>query len=466
MSINNNASLGFTLQKLICDQYNILPDTEKAQHQFLASYNDSIKDNLVFLIQDLFAALKLKPIQCTTLSKDDKGKDLPFNFILSDNSTLSVRTNFKGSKVAPRIVGQAGFNKLNEYFSSIYGTTIQNQDDIKHLIINKIDLCLPVFFNFLFDADYIVWIYHEKMKYNYCLIRGDSWVDIKFDYNKFSFTRSLNEWVESTTLKYNEKSIAEIQIHKNRTFKFRFIMKNVISLLIERNSTNETLGITAEKTICDMFGLEYPDHFKKRYDIKTQNEIYDCIRIAFKNLPKPIMHCGSNVGIRGGTSKCSYDFLLDGNKTLSLKTNIGKMVCPPEVGQPNDKTCYLYFKSLISEEHIDKIIFKKMVFENITEMLNIYIQHLFDSDYLLRIYAEDQSKDNSFRYEIFEKSLGSDFIWDRSKISFSKTTIAEWNESNTLYYDGISIGEFQVHNNRNCFKFRFNFKNLIEIIKR
>ena len=32
-------------------------------------------------------------------------------------------------------------------------------------------------------------------------------------------------------------------------------------------------------------------------------------------------------------------------------------------------------------------------------------------------------------------------------------------------YDGITIGEFQVHKNRNCFKFRFNMQNLLNLLK-
>ena len=60
-------------------------------------------------------------------------------------------------------------------------------------------------------------------------------------------------------------------------------------------------------------------------------------------MPPAIAHTGSTKGERGGTSKCSYDFLLEGNLTLSVKSNKGKMVCPPEVGQPGSKTCLLYF---------------------------------------------------------------------------------------------------------------------------
>ncbi len=469
MPRDNNAQTGFTLQKLICDKFNIIPNSTQAINQFNASYDNSLKAELDSLIDDIFTSLNMVPVECTTFDKDMNKKDVLYNFVLSDNSTLSRRTNIKGSKVAPRIVGQAGFEKLNLYFRDIYGSDIKTKEDIKRLIFDSIDKCLPIFFEHLFDADYILWIYIENDKFKYHLIKGDSGVDIDYDRAKFTFTRNIDEWIESTTLKYLKKSIAEIQVHKERSFKFRFIMKAILPYLVTKQNNTETLGITAEKTICDIFNLEYPKNFFKRYSVEMQYQLQDTIEAAFQQLPSPIKHSGSTTGSRGGTSKCSYDFVLSGNKTLSLKTNIGKMVCPPEVGQPNDKTAYLYFKDLIEEDHIDKNIFKKMVYEKIEYLLPIYLEHMFDSDYLLRLF---ENKDNfyltgmPYDYEIYPKEFGRNYNWDKSKFSFSKKTIDEWNESNTLYYNGISIGEFQVHNNRNCYKFRFNFKNLITILRK
>lgn len=102
-----------------------------------------------------------------------------------------------------------------------------------------------------------------------------------------------------------------------------------------------------------------------------------------------------------------------------------------------------------------------MVYKNIDKMLHIYATHLFDSDYLLWIY---QKKDK-FYYNIFNKDYASNFVWNKEKITFTKKSIEDWNESNTVKYDGLSIGEFQVHRNRNCYKFRFNLVNLIKVIE-
>ena len=57
-----------------------------------------------------------------------------------------------------------------------------------------------------------------------------------------------------------------------------------------------------------------------------------------------------------------------------------------------------------------------------------------------------------------------EFCWKKEKFSFTRPTLEEWNESNTVKYDGLSIGEFQVHSNRNCYKFRFNLSNLLKLL--
>lgn len=468
--MDNNARLGFTFQAMVCNKYDIIPETERAIKTFNSAYDSSLEKDIEILINKIFDSLNLFPVECTTFKKSNFGnRDVPYNFVLSDNSTLSIRTNLTSCMVAPREVGQAGYEKLNKYFGQVYGSKIETQDDIKKLFLNSVDKVLPVFFDFLFDADYIVWIYLEDTQYKYKIIKGDLGINIDFTRENFSFTREDDNWIESTTLKYKKISIAEIQIHKNRTFKLRFRMKNILPFVIEKQVNNETLGITAEKTVCDLFGLEYPKNFFKRYSAEMQYQLEEIISYAFETLPAPIKYCGNMSGERGGNSKSSYDFILAGNKTLSLKTNIGKKVCPPEVGQPNDKTCYNYFKDFVDDDHINKTNFKVMVYTHIDKLIPIYLSHMFDSDFLLRVFENNKKDALSTGYayglDIVKKDFGKGFVWEKEKFTFSQSSIELWNESNTVYYSEISLGEFQVHNNRNCFKFRFNFDNLLKIIR-
>lgn len=457
----NNADLGMSIQKCICDKYGLKP-SYYASSQFEANYNPDYKEKIFPLIDRIFKALGDKPILCTTLSDATTPKERysPHNFQLTSGETLSIRTNKSNDKICPRVIGQGGINTFNTFFSDIANKTISDKQEIKEIVVNHIHQMLPIFVDYLLQSDYTVWI-SDIDSGEFHIFSQKNYVDWEYDKSNFSFTKNLADWKNSTTLKYDNISIAEIQIHKNRTFMFRFAMRGVMQFMQTLTQTTETFGITAEKTICDKFGLTYPDNLKKRYAPDIQKELLPIITEAFQHLPKPIMHTGSLPGERGQQSKCSYDFLLDGNKTLSLKTNTGKMICPPEVGQPGSATCLKYFGHLCENEEINEETFKNMVLNRVAEMMPIYTKFLFDSDYMLWI----RKNKNTYDYQIFPQELLHKFNWEKELFSFTKPTIEDWNDSTTLKYNGISIGEFQVHHNRNCFKFRFNMENLMKLIE-
>ena len=457
----NNADLGMTLQSRICELYDLTP-CKRAREQFSASYNKKYESIIDQIIHNIFSSLKVDPVCCTTFEKSNKPGEslLPYNFILENGKTLSIRTSKSNKMVAPRVVGQAGYDVLNLFFEDIVGEHLYTQEQIKKAVYKNINDMLPIFVNYLLNSDYTVWVYPKDGKFDFIIVDNNTAVDIEYEPNNFSFTKLLENWSESITLKYKGLSIAEVQTHKNRTFKFRFNFPNLIKLFIEERKNTETIGISAEYAICKKFNIEYPDSFDRRKSNKIVSELENVLDNAFKHLPKAIKHTGSDSGERRGASKCPYDFVLEGNKTLSLKTNIGKMVCPPEVGQPNDTTFYLYFKDLIKGDLVDELVFKKLVLNNADKMLPIYTEHLFDSDFLLWIF----NKEGIWDYKILKKNAGKDIVWIKDKISFTKPTLDEWNESNTIKYRGKRIGEFQFHHHRNCYKFRFDFENLTELI--
>lgn len=460
----NNADFGLSLQKHICEEYEIHHICDYAVSEFKSNYNSSYEPELEAIRKKLFDTLGLKPIECLTYTKEiinSKEYSSPHNFLLDNGKTLSIRTTKTSDKVAPRILGQAGFPVLNDYFADIYGSEIETQEDIKRLVFHHIHEILPTFIEHLFLSDYTV-IIPQKDVSRMQIIKAEDLSNYSFERDDFEFTRDLSNWTESTTLKYHGTSIAEIQVHKERSFKFRFSISNIPIWFRIIKETNETFGMSAESAICDFFNLTKPDSFKTRVMPSYVKALQPLIKEAFMTLPPAIEHTGSEAGSRGGVSKCSYDFILKGNKTLSLKTNKGKMVCPPEVGQPGSKTCLLYFKNLfpINTKEVTHENFKKMVYDNIDKLIPIYISHLFDSDWLLWIYEEN----NSYSFKTISQNQITEKVWEKSKFTFTKEKPEDWNESNTVKYDGLSIGEFQVHQNRNCFKFRFNLQNLLKII--
>lgn len=461
----NNADYGLSLQKLICDHYD-LEVNDNASEQFKSNYNSAYERELKPLCSKIFKAVGSEPKELLTYTKkmvNNKQTTSPHNFLLADGKTLSVRTTRGSDKVAPRSIGQAGLAVLNDYFSDIFGQEITSQSDVRRMIVNHIHEILPIFIDNLFQSDYTVLISRNNLS-KIQIIKSSEVGQYSFSKEEFTFTRGLGQWTESTTLKYHGTSIAEIQTHAERTFKFRFIISAIPEWFKKVTENNETLGMSAESAICDYFNLKQPDSFRTRCSPLLKKQLSTVVKEAFKVVPKAIRHTGSESGIRGEQSKCSYDFVLEGDLTLSLKTNKGKMVCPPEVGQPGAKTCMEYFKKFFPADlqEVTNEEFKKMVYNNIENIMPIYVQHLFDSDWLLWIYLEREG----YTFRAISQSDIKEYSWHKEKFTFTKPTIEQWNESNTVKYDGLTIGEFQVHTHRSCFKFRFNLANLLSIVQK
>ena len=100
---------------------------------------------------------------------------------------------------------------------------------------------------------------------------------------------------------------------------------------------------------------------------------------------------------------------------------------------------------------------------NTVAVVDMYWKNLFDCDYYLHFFNLDNYSNPLNNYVVLGKEQPP--VWDNNKFSFTQS-LGSWNESNTLKYCGISMGEFQVHRNRNCFKFRFNMKGVMELFRR
>lgn len=230
---------------------------------------------------------------------------------------------------------------------------------------------------------------------------------------------------------------------------------------------NETIGISAEIAIADHFNVFVNDEYRARSNRQIVDFLEPVIDKAFSssNLPKPIRLIAEDQN--------PVDFLLDGEKTLSVKTNqkLQGKVAPQNIGQPTSDTYFNYFSRLYEEFVIPKEydkraqLFKSVTIDKIDEVMSMYWDNLFDCDYLIHFYNfinTDNELTNAPLYKLYHHSIGQNFIKDKFTFTQTKTS---WNESNTVKYSNVSIGEFQVHNNRNCFKFRFNMKGINQLIE-
>lgn len=228
---------------------------------------------------------------------------------------------------------------------------------------------------------------------------------------------------------------------------------------------NEVLGVSCEIAIADVFNIPVDDEYRNRGNIEIEKSLYNIIEDEFKKLPKPKKLISAKQN--------PVDFILQKDCTLSVKSNknsLGK-VAPQRVGQASSNTFFSFFKEVygedIPENYNEKVkLFKESVYKYIDILIPIYWENLFDTDYLIYFYNvlnKDNTITNNPKVSIYRKNLCKNL--DLNKFSFTKRNHSAWNESNTVKYCNISIGEFQVHNNRDNFKFRFNMKGLNKLIE-
>jgi hypothetical protein len=242
-------------------------------------------------------------------------------------------------------------------------------------------------------------------------------------------------------------------------------------------ANNETFGMSCEEAFCRIFKSNNQIE-KKRIDENTVNKIQPIIEKFIKDNNVPNL-------IYTGKKGNSVDFKTENNITYSLKSNKnGNKVCPQNIGQISRKkfTENVYYK-LTDEEDPDYILendsIKEFILKHPKKLFKLYYKNLFCCDNLIHIKMNKKTViDITFVEKIkLPKLSNKDFV-------FSKN-INNWNESNTLkvkmdkfllnYSQNqprlyltkseintglMSIGEFQIHKNRNCIKFRFDIKKL------
>lgn len=251
---------------------------------------------------------------------------------------------------------------------------------------------------------------------------------------------------------------------------------------------NEKIGISAEIAIADTFNIVVDNRYRTRGDKEIITLLQRGILNIFfeENIPIPSKHVAEDQN--------PIDFILENGETLSVKTNkrqLGK-VAPQIIGQPSDETYFSHMKNELLDDipEFDNIenelkkrelednyenrskIFKEISIKYIDIIIQEYWKNLVECDYLLFFYNIVDKNENISKnpeYIIVTKELELP-NFKKENFSFTKT-LENWNESNTIKYSvsnnekPISIGEFQVHKNRNCFKFRFNLKNILKILE-
>lgn len=253
---------------------------------------------------------------------------------------------------------------------------------------------------------------------------------------------------------------------------------------VKRFRNNEVCGISSEKIVCDFFNIPFNSGLNRinQEFIKTNLKILNNhFTDLFKGL-QVIRHQGHDNG--------SSDFLIKEypiyipslttgvygtcvikqlNKKLSLKTNYsGTKVCAQNIGQISRNTFMKKFKHFGKPLNTDNEI-RNFIENNYYKILKYQFDNLFCCDYLLWInFAKKYIK------SILIKK-GEIIDLDINLLTFAPANneFKDWKSAN-LKYNGITIGEFQIHSKkmengkqiggRDIIQFRFVMSNINNIL--
>jgi hypothetical protein len=210
----------------------------------------------------------------------------------------------------------------------------------------------------------------------------------------------------------------------------------------------EDLGKIFEMAICIEYNIPYDGKYK--YSLEDAMKIKDKFHNKLKSVfPHNIKHIAKNGS--------QYDFvsITDSTKYLSAKTTKkdGK-VCPQVIGQPSKKKFCKHFNI---DYDCDNAYIKYYIETNINTLLETYSTCTFDCPIVYY---------NKAKNRMLFVTLKENINWKNRDVVFSHNIKNKiWNESSSISIGGINIGEFQVHNHRDCIKFRWSFEKFIDLFK-
>lgn len=213
----------------------------------------------------------------------------------------------------------------------------------------------------------------------------------------------------------------------------------------QKKVLTEDLGKIFEMAICLLYEIQYDGKYK--YSLEDATIIKDKLHKLKVEFPFKIKHIAKNGN--------KYDFVsIEGDKVnLSSKTTKkNAKVCPQVIGQPTKKKFCEFFK-IDLRYNLEQI--KDYIETNVNKLLEIYSLNTFDCPIVYY---------NKHKNIILFVKLKERINWTNYNISFSHIIKnKKWNESSSIIINRITIGEFQIHNHRDCIKFRWSFEKLLNL---
>lgn len=232
---------------------------------------------------------------------------------------------------------------------------------------------------------------------------------------------------------------------------------------------NSTPGYSLEYALTVCSGLDTPESYKELIDTDLVDQLIVKVKEFLNNHPE--IKIVKMIAQENGPT----DFILEGGQTLSVKSShfTKDQLAPQVIGQSSRRSFFnnesikdewgeLLPKSYNwdenSSEDVAAEIFKDLALNHSDKLLPIYWKGLFSNDYLLYVDNLLDAEDTTFT--LLQKIPTPKF--DKDKITFTQTKDS-WCNSNTVKYQNVSLGSFQIHRTRDVLQFRFNLKGLREL---
>lgn len=228
--LDTNETFGLTCERLICEIAGIhFP--EKMQHRTSETrLTIRLRENVSQVLTRLFDEEQIKVVEyCGNLNN-------AVDFLLSNNQTLSLKSNLTSDKICPQKIGQTTKKKFDSHFGV--------EGDRKQWIKEHIESILNEYAKHTFCCDYLLWIQEQTGECR--LFKRPE----HFDFPNLTFTRSLSDWNESNTVKCDGQRLGEFQMHSRRDcVKFRFNLRTLLKLdpVEERAKTEYTINYIGSK---------------------------------------------------------------------------------------------------------------------------------------------------------------------------------------------------------------------------
>jgi hypothetical protein len=207
----------------------------------------------------------------------------------------------------------------------------------------------------------------------------------------------------------------------------------------------EDLGKIFEMAICILYKTPFEGKYK--YSMEDATVVKTRIENLLEAFPHKIRHTAKN--------RSQYDFTGIEDDTIKLSAKTTKKdgkICPQVIGQPSKKK-FCQFFSIDMSVSLDEV--KTYIETNVNNMLEFYVDLTFDCPIIYY-----NKKTNIL--QLIKKTKKIE--WTIYLIEFShKKKNKQWSESSTICINNVTIGEFQVHNHRDCIKFRWAFENLLRV---